>query len=414
MPAYSGFDTVITRIGDGSKEPGRINNAFVTIDIKGDSTGFGNSLKETGRELINEEMLLRSIRLIIERSDDSLANRNNYFWFGDKCIIDTTGFKRSYLTRLDEGGMEFDVKWRSFSTDGHIGSHGRDLVVQAGLIEILPVASVSHYRQYLLGKIFTQILFALVLILLTASAFVIAYRSLRAQAQLNAVRNDFISNITHELKTPVSTVKVVLESLRRYDMKKDHVKAGEYLDLASQETKRLEGLINKVLDQSFMEDSGHQVDFRPINLSELIQGTLESIKPRMDADGGRIIFVPEKGKFNISGDELYIQGVLTNLIDNSLKYTDKIPKIEIRLTESDRYVCVEIMDNGPGIPEKYHKKIFEKFFRIPSNNIHNVKGYGLGLSFSSLVMDLHQGSIDVRNLEEGCLFRLIFPTEKGE
>ncbi|HUS87427.1 MAG TPA: HAMP domain-containing sensor histidine kinase [Bacteroidales bacterium] len=414
LPVYGNIDSALKNINTYHEASGRIGKAFITVDIKRDSLPADSELIDLRRSGLNEEMLLRSIRLIIEQSDDSAVDRNGYFWFKNAAMIDTIGFKRSYKARLDEGGMDFNINWMSISPDAHINFSGKELLIQAGLVDCLPAVSVTHYQAYLLGKIFPQIIFAIVLTLLTASAFVIAYQSLRRQAQLNAIRNDFISNITHELKTPISTVKVVIESLRRYDIKKDKAKSSEYLNLASLETQRLEDLINKVLDQSFMEESGHQIDLKIINLQESIQGVLDSMKPRLEAEAGSITFAPGEGDFNIKGDELYIQGVLINLIDNSLKYADRAPEIEIGLFKSGTFVCIEVKDNGPGIPEKYQKKIFEKFFRIPANDVHNVKGYGLGLSFSSLVMNLHKGYIDVKNLKEGCLFTLKFPIEKSE
>ena len=118
---------------------------------------------------------------------------------------------------------------------------------------------------------------------------------------------------------------------------------------------------------------------------------------------------PEKTDLKISGDRLYITGVLINLIDNAIKYSDQEPVIKVLSTRTANEIRVEINDNGPGIPEEYQKRIFDKFFRVPNENIHNVKGYGLGLSFASLVMNLHKGSIEVRNLNPGCSFLLKFP-----
>ncbi|MFC2118945.1 sensor histidine kinase, partial [Bacteroidota bacterium] len=117
---------------------------------------------------------------------------------------------------------------------------------------------------------------------------------------------------------------------------------------------------------------------------------------------------------NININKLYVQGVLINLIDNSLKYGSENINIKIGLAQNSSDIYVTVSDNGPGIPEKYISKVFDKFFRVPSDNKHNVKGYGLGLSFAHMVMKQHNGSIELKNLPEGgCSFKLCFPKSKA-
>jgi two-component system phosphate regulon sensor histidine kinase PhoR len=202
---------------------------------------------------------------------------------------------------------------------------------------------------------------------------------------------------------------VALEALGNFNMKKEPHVMEEYLRLASEETKRLGALINRVLDHTLLEQKQHPLDLQEIDLNRLITEVTDSMSIKLGKKG-RIEFNIIEDNIRISGDPLYLKGMLINLIDNSIKYCDKEPLIKIVSGRNDTKIVIEINDNGPGIPAEYQKKIFEKFFRLPSEDIHNVKGYGLGLSFASLVMELHKGSIEVRNLNPGSSFILKFPT----
>ena len=186
----------------------------------------------------------------------------------------------------------------------------------------------------------------------------------------------------------------------------------EYLRLASEETQRLGELINRVLDHTLLEQKQHPLDLKAIDLNRLIKEVVDTMKIKLGKKG-TIEFIAPEDSIIMSGDPLYLKGVFINLIDNSIKYCDKEPVIKIVAVKNEDEIVIEINDNGPGIPAEYREKVFEKFFRLPSEDIHNVKGYGLGLSFASLVMELHKGSIEVRNLSPGSSFILKFPVNNA-
>ena len=272
----------------------------------------------------------------------------------------------------------------------------------------LPGVSITKYNGYLAGKILPQILFGLILIFITGFAFVISYRRLRDNVILNNLRNEFISNMTHELKTPVATIAIALESLGRYNMRNEPEVMDEYLRLASSETKRLTELINRVLDHSMLEENNQLLKPVLTDVNSLVSDVTRNMQQRFEKCGS-IEFKPSPEKINVLCDPLFLRGVIINLIDNSIKYCDKDPVIRILSDAESGSAIIEVSDNGPGIPEEYHNRIFEKFFRMPTGNVHNVKGYGLGLSFAALVMKLHKGSISITNLDPGCSFKLRLP-----
>jgi two-component system phosphate regulon sensor histidine kinase PhoR len=204
-------------------------------------------------------------------------------------------------------------------------------------------------------------------------------------------------------------VKVAIEALKKYDAeKRGPWDTAEYLEMAGKEIKRLELLISKVLDHSIIEEDAGILSFEELDLVRLIDDAIRSLQSRIET-AGAIISYDHPDELIVSGDPLYLQGVIINLFDNSLKYGNGNPEISVLLSSTDRYAVINVTDNGPGIPDEYRKKIFDKFFRVPERDIHNVKGYGLGLSFAYLIVKMHEGSIDVRNNDKGCTFTIKIP-----
>ncbi len=396
----TGGDTLITH-GLGS-------NSIVRIDL----TEAYDSVRVNQKELktLEREMLLRSVKLVIQHVDDSSAVHLRSLQHAGM-ELDSAIFISEFETRLKEEKLAIKPIWIStLSLEESDISNDRYIII-GGWDRSLPSVEVYKFRAYIFEKILPQTLFALILILLTASAFVLAYTSMRKQTILNEMRNSFISNISHELKTPVSTIKVALEAMRNFDIKNDRALSLEYMEMASKEIKRLELLITKVLDNSIIEQESSVIRPQRLDLEELIASALESMKPRIDQAGADVKFSFEE-PLAVLADPIYMQGVLTNLLDNSLKYGNGNPKIIIELYADNGNAVLSFSDKGPGIPDQYIKRVFDKFFRVPSDDIHNVKGYGLGLSFVYLIIRMHNGTIDVKNNKVGCTFTIRIPILK--
>jgi signal transduction histidine kinase len=352
------------------------------------------------------DMLMHGVKLFVKRMQglpgrDSVRTSILY-------NADTLLFKKIVAENFKKDGFSFNLMWENVNNDS-LSLKKNTIYLKGDLFERTYGLEVGNYRYYLLKKVWPQFLFAITLLFVTGSAFFIAYRSLKKQMQLNVLKNDFISNISHELKTPVSTVKVALEALQNFDMKNDVQKTDEYLHMAEQEMNRLDMLINKVLNTTVLEDSAHLLNRERTDIKLLTEEVLSSMRLRIEQYGAAVNFDVGVDSCFLMIDKLHIQGVLINLIDNSLKYAVAKPEIKISLLRSGNKTSLTVSDNGPGINEEYIGKIFDKFFRVPSNNLHNVKGYGLGLSYASMVMKKHKGSIDVKNnLGGGCTFTLTF------
>lgn len=322
-----------------------------------------------------------------------------------KMEADTGLFKKIFTQKTDNLGLNMSwIKRRDVK-----GSKEKFYFYSAEFNNI-PAVNIKGYNNYLLARVWPQLAFGILLVLLTATAFVIAYRSIRSQQMLNTLREEFISNISHELKTPLSTAKVTLEALRTYDLQKREQVMQEYLHIAGQELERLDELVTKVLHTGMPGNGNRYVQPAPVELNGLISEVIDAFKARSKEKVVQFQFVPGSETV-LELDALHIYGVLYNLFDNAVKYSQRtVTVITINVTHEANEVRVDVSDNGPGIHADHLHRIFDKFFRVPSGNIHNTKGHGLGLSYSQQVMQQHGGRLTVKNnTGEGCTFALHFP-----
>ncbi|MEN9298560.1 MAG: hypothetical protein RLZZ429_873, partial [Bacteroidota bacterium] len=257
-------------------------------------------------------------------------------------------------------------------------------------------AKFENTNAYVFGKMQMQIGGSLLVLLLVAGSFIVLYRNLLAQQRLAEIKNDFISNITHELKTPIATVGVAIEALRNFNAIQSPEKTKEYLDISAAELQRLSLLVDKVLKLSMFEKQQIELNKEPFDLKELMEETLKIMKLQFDKQKAKVSFTTSDHSFMLEADKLHITSVIYNLLDNALKYSKNNALIDVSLDMADHnQVLLRVSDNGMGIAPEYQGKIFDKFFRVPTGDKHNIKGYGLGLSYVAEVVKSHKGSIVV-------------------
>nr|WP_308463748.1 HAMP domain-containing sensor histidine kinase [Chitinophaga nivalis] len=250
---------------------------------------------------------------------------------------------------------------------------------------------------YLLQRISLSILISVLLLGVTILSFLLLYRNLKQQRKLTQLKNDFISNMTHELKTPIATVSVAIEALRSFDALEDPERTSEYLEISANEMQRLGLLVDKVLKLSMFENQEITLNREMFDLAHLTRQVMLSMKLQFEKKQAVTLLETNGENFMLSADKLHISSVLYNLLDNALKYSGNAPRLQVQLLQQDPYLEIRITDNGIGIPGEYQHRIFEKFFRIPSGNKHNTKGYGLGLSYVSHIVAQHMGGITVES-----------------
>lgn len=262
---------------------------------------------------------------------------------------------------------------------------------------------------YLLKRILLPILFSVFLIAVTILSFVILYRSILKQQRLAELKNEFIGNITHELKTPIATVGVAIEALRNFNAIQDPQRTKEYLDISANELQRLSLLVDKVLKLSMFEKKEVDLKYEIFDLREVVDEVVASMRLQVEKHRANVS-VSQEGNTNLSADRLHLLSVVFNLLDNALKYGKGETLIQIGIKGDEKKVTLNFTDNGMGIPPEYKNKIFEKFFRVPSGNTHNAKGYGLGLSYVAHVVEKHHGTITVNSeLDKGTTIIISLP-----
>ena len=269
--------------------------------------------------------------------------------------------------------------------------------------------SLGNTFPYLIKRISLPILFSVILLGITILSFVLLYRNLLRQRRLAELKNEFISNITHELKTPIATVGVAIEALKNFNAIQDPQRTKEYLDISSNELQRLSLLVDKVLKLSMFEKKEIDLKYETLNLKDIVDEVTNSLRLQLEKNNARVS-VTQNGDLNLEGDRLHLLSVVFNLVDNALKYSNGDPSIQIELDGGEQNVELSIKDNGIGIAPEYQNKVFEKFFRVPAGDTHNTKGYGLGLSYAAHVVKKHNGIISVDSQPGlGTRFTIILP-----
>lgn len=264
------------------------------------------------------------------------------------------------------------------------------------------------------GRVGPQALFSLMLVSITTLSFLLLYRNWQQQRKLTELKNDFISNITHELKTPIATVSVAVEALKKFNVLQDPVRTDEYLDISANELQRLSLLVDKVLKLSLFERQEIELKNDRFDLMALVEEVTASMRLQFEKYQAKLSLTTQGTDFHIRADKLHITSVIFNLLDNALKYSKSDPSIRIDLGAEAELLTLSVTDNGVGIPLVYRQRIFEKFFRVPTGDRHDVKGYGLGLSYAAYVLQRQGGKISVDSQEGvGSRFTVKIPRENG-
>ena len=250
---------------------------------------------------------------------------------------------------------------------------------------------------------------AVLFILLLIGCFAYTLFVIQRQKKISEIKNDFINNLTHEFKTPIASIVLATSMLKRDDY--DAERGRKYLRLIEQESKRLEGHVDKVLQIAMMDSGNFTLDKQQLDVHEVIRSVVDGMSLALAKRKGKIDLRLDAAKSRVFADPTHMVNIIYNLIDNALKYTRDTPQISISTTDSEQGIQISIQDNGIGIGDEIQKFIFDKFYRAETGDVHNVTGFGLGLSYVKKIIDAHKGKIDLTSkLHHGSEFRLYFPT----
>lgn len=243
----------------------------------------------------------------------------------------------------------------------------------------------------LLRDSFISILLSFLLSISIIVSLIYLLKTIYKQKQLAEVKNDFISNITHEFKTPIATISIALEAMKNFNVLSDKVKSEKYIAIANSQVSKLNLMVEKILETATLNHEELSINKQPVNLIELIEEVIEKYK--IINLEKTVTFENSIGNKVLNLDKFHFENALGNIIDNAIKYGGN--KITIQLTSTKSHLVLLIKDSGNGIHKSQKEKVFEQFYRIPMGNTHNVKGFGIGLYYTKKIIEKHGGNIHI-------------------
>ena len=272
-----------------------------------------------------------------------------------------------------------------------------------------------HQKGYLLKTMWLMLLTSVLLLVTIVWAFTFTIQTIFKQKKLSDVKNDFINNMTHELKTPISTISLACEALNDKDMLLNEEVRSNYVGMISQENKRLGLLVESVLKSATWDKSDLKLKKEEFDLHQTINEVSDNILIQVKNKLGSLTLNLSATNSLIIADQVHITNLVYNLLDNAIKYTLAIPEIIVTTKNIKEGILLSVTDNGIGIKRENLNKIFEKFYRVPTGNIHNVKGFGLGLNYVKAIVEKHSGEVNATSdFGKGTTFNVYLPFKSNE
>jgi two-component system, OmpR family, phosphate regulon sensor histidine kinase PhoR len=267
-----------------------------------------------------------------------------------------------------------------------------------------------HEKQFLLTELWGMLLISIILIIAIVYSFTYTITTIFRQKKLSEMKNDFVNNMTHEFKTPISTISLACEALNDREILQSSDITASYIDIIEEENKRLAGMAEKILQTAVIEKGQLKMKKEKIDLHEVISDVIRNIRIQVEIKDGLIIKDFRAGTSIIEGDRVHLTNLVYNLLDNANKYTPRKPVIRVSTDNTTNGILLTIEDNGIGISKNEQKKIFDKLYRVPTGNIHEVRGFGLGLSYVKAIVREHNGKISLESeINKGSKFRIFLP-----
>lgn len=266
---------------------------------------------------------------------------------------------------------------------------------------------------FILSTLYKLLFVSVILFLILIGSFSFSIYIINKQKKLSAMKNDLINNMTHEFKTPISTISLACEVLRDETIEKSPEILQNYIGIIGQENKRLETMSEHILRSATLENGKLKLHKEILDVHELILNAVYRKKLNVESKGGSIGTNLNADLSMINGDRTHLTNVFTNLIDNALKYNLNDPAILVSTKNLQEGILVSVKDNGIGISKANQKKIFQKLYRVHTGNVHDFKGFGLGLNYVKGIVEQHEGKITVESeLGKGSIFHVYLPNEK--
>jgi two-component system, OmpR family, phosphate regulon sensor histidine kinase PhoR len=390
-----------------------------------------------------------SINMILLKEMQSISTRKDLEVFYNKYFIKRELMEdrmfnmdeRTTRKKVDIGTVDSlladEFRQRNMNTEWEFGVYnpfGNDLRVNDNLahkaalldpkqsfhFELFPDDMHSHpdllllyfpnEKQYLFGQVWPLVIISIILIIIIILSFSYTLIMFFRQGKLSELKTDFINNMTHEFKTPVSTISLACEALNDKDIQKSDELYHTYINIISEENKRLGLMAERILQSAALEKGDLVLHKEMTDLHDVLTDVIRNIGIQIEIKDGQIVKDFNAKDSNIEIDRMHLVNVVQNLLDNANKYTPVRPQIIVATRDIANGLVLSIQDNGIGISKADQKKIFDKLYRVPEGNIHNFKGFGLGLSYVKTVVESHGGSIKLESeLKKGTKFEVFLP-----
>jgi two-component system, OmpR family, phosphate regulon sensor histidine kinase PhoR len=351
--------------------------------------------KEEIRNIIREELLKTGMKVV----PFEFAVTNNSITSGDQIVSEN--FSKFYEDSLNN--LSYTVILQPSS-----GSELENFAPQEYLVVIVPHQNAIIFKQ-LTWFIVGAIIFTLIII----TAFFLTLRTLFVQKKLGEIKSDFINNMTHEFKTPLATISLAVDALKNEKVIGNKEKTDYFTGVIKEENKRMNKQVETILQAALLDKQEVQLNLKKLSAHELINNALNNIALPLNERGGELIVKLDAPKDIVMADDVHFTNFVNNLLDNALKYSKEKPIIKLTTFDSGNMLQIKIEDNGIGMNKETLSRIFEKFYRAHTGNVHDVKGFGLGLSYVKTMVDAHKGHIKAESvLGKGSTFTISIPLAK--
>ena len=296
--------------------------------------------------------------------------------------------------------------FQKYDTDAEVALFPNDFMPSRTFLTL----EFPQQNWYLLKQVWPTLLSSLVFTGIVMFCFGYAITTILRQKKLSDMKTDFINNMTHELKTPISTVALAVEALQDEQIAREPSFLRRYLGIIREENARLGSQVERVLQIATLEKQDFQLKLEPVDLHELIRQVAERLRPAVEKRGGTLTLELDAPDPVVRADAEHFSNVITNLIDNANKYSPEQPRVTVRTQTEGKGIVIEVVDQGMGMTKETVTNVFDKFYRAPTGNRHDVKGFGLGLSYVKSMVEAHGGQVSVRSrLGQGSTFRVYVP-----
>jgi two-component system, OmpR family, phosphate regulon sensor histidine kinase PhoR len=302
-----------------------------------------------------------------------------------------------------------NYNWK-FALISPSGSEAENLAPDEMLIVVVP-----NFKDIIFKSLRWPIATAIIFTLIIVAAFYLTVSTMLRQKKLSEIKNDFINNMTHEFKTPIATISLAVDALRNDKVVQDRQKMTYFSNIIKEENLRMNRQVETILKAALMDKQEVQLLLRPVHVHDVIRDVLDNFMLQLEEKRGSVELKLEAENDLVNADEVHFSNLVNNLVDNAMKYAkdNQPPVIKITTASSAKKFTIIIEDNGIGMSRETIKRIFEKFYRAHTGNLHNVKGFGLGLSYVKTMIEAHEGEIKVESLiGKGSTFTIELPLAK--